>query len=418
MRARVLIRLGSWLPLAVLLSGYFFYFFEKQVQPVSLENGRLSIADFAYHLTMFRAFWFEDARAIYSPATQLRVLQQHFSPQVNEAMPLGVSPVAFLLSFPLAALDGWALPMGLWVGTSLAVFIAGATQSIVSAPNRLARLSIFVTFILSSCGLTGLRLGQSSFLAAGLLCLLLNHCRNAARPSLIFTVSVLTVLAIKPPYALIAVGALLARRKFSAVLLSAALCAAAFAVVSGGTDAPDLFGDYIESLSIYASGDLPAVYRSSIVYSTMNIFSTSFESFLGREPAFVISNLLFLSTTGMLFLFAIFLATRQSDAFRTVFLLTAAYLLFAPYAGAYEDLLLWPMIAAVWHTSPIIDRSTHRESREAVVVICFLIVLLQQRLLPKEILAVPLWLLKAVFVGYLWNLMRLRIQTAALQQTG
>jgi len=390
--------LGVWLVCAVIFSFYFTWFFSTQISLAEVINGRLAISDLAYHLVMSVGFWFEGAAHIYSPDEQLVVLRGHFSPQINEAMPIGVSPIGLMIWFPFAVIarSDLAAASGVWTGISLATLVAALLHVISKSEDRLRWSWVLLIACTVFSSAARMSLFQTTPLAAGILLLLMSVDRNER--SVMAFAAALVLLCIKPPYAIVGAGILAARKEWRALFVGLAACVGIAGVLFPYAGS-DFYAEYITSLRVYTADRVPAVYASSIALSTMNLFSTAFEPSLGRSVSNLTSLLVY--TLGSLTVCLAAMLGRvfpKMDGALAGSALIGIFLLFAPYAGAYEDLLLFPIAAlVVLATTENVNR---RGEVSRIIVLCLALnVLLNQRALPLPKAAALLWTMKAFFIA-------------------
>src|SRR5207248_1961767 len=102
--------------------------------------------------------------------------------------------------------------------------------------------------------------------------------------------------------------------------------------------------DYLSTMSNYTVSAAIPQYRDAISIHTMNVFRHSFQGILGEEAARRISLALFASGV-LAWLIAAYVSVgrhplEEGRARALICASIALFILFAPYSGAYEDLLV------------------------------------------------------------------------------
>ncbi len=316
------------------------------------------LQDYAYHIILTRHFWFVESGDIYNLDYQLKALTAYLGRPAVVTMPVGVTPLAFIVWLPFAAVAGFSLALSysLWVACSLTL-LGLALQEIYAGlrppPSRwrlpwiLCGITIF-----SAVGASAVVVGQTSFFAAGLLSLLLYRVARRGReqkaPFPDWRLILLIVLSgLKPPYLIIGLGILWIYGRKRELLISMAavlaLTAALTPLLTVGWP-----WSYLRLLGMYSSGAFPEIYAWSVVPRTMNIFRSAVSGLIGDRTAALASTVicaLIFSGIGLLSLPGPWRDTV--GRLKRVIALIAGCLLFAPNWGAYEDILLIPLFIAV-----------------------------------------------------------------------
>ena len=169
---------------------------------------------------------------------------------------------------------------------------------------------------------------------------------------------------------------------------------------------------YFKILPMYSRKDIPDIYAWSIKLGTMNIFRSAYRSIIGDNIAifvsFVVTYSVYLSVVGVSVLAKI--RGKSIDKFSPLkftkeqlfVLLIASYLLFAPYAGGYEDILFLPIFITVLlygDTPPLTNW-------KSLTLTFILFVILLHTLFPPNKPLWLLWFLKALILGYMLNFCR------------
>jgi hypothetical protein len=140
---------------------------------------------------------------------------------------------------------------------------------------------------------------------------------------------------------------------------------------------------------------VPPVYQSSIAGETMNIFRYAFAGVAGEETASNAGFVLFIFGVGALGALLVWnarVSSRPPGTFIATWILFCGMVfLFSPYSGAYEDLLLVPLIL-LWFS----DRSHRLPIPVAALVLAALFVSLNFVTLRPLVGAPVLWVVKAL----------------------
>jgi hypothetical protein len=162
---------------------------------------------------------------------------------------------------------------------------------------------------------------------------------------------------------------------------------------------------YLKLLRMYSHGEFPAFYASAIVPETMNIFRSAFRNILSDNIAGMISNFvtysIYICVVGLSLLSKIkkkpidqlFFSRMTRE--QLVVLFIASYLLFAPYAGGYEDILFLPVFITVslhGNTPPLTNY-------KSLTLTCILFVILLHNIFPPDKPLWLFWILKTIILG-------------------
>jgi hypothetical protein len=387
-----------------------------EIEFVTYSNGYFSIQDYAYHIILAKAFWFDGFGNIYDPYFQQQVLSTHVGSKINTVMPLGITPIALVVWLPFAyvARFSLALSYSFWIAFSVGVLFTALWKigRYVLQGERQQLVPIVLSFItiFSAIMFRTLYLGQTSVLAAGLLVHLTFFVHRAADqpkstnwlviPLLIF------ILGTKPPYIVLGMGLLMIfgmwwKAFYSVVFVIIVLIAVTPKLTVEWTSS------YLNLLQMYSMGDIPQIYTGSIKPHTMNIFRSAFRNMISDNLASVISIVItygvFLGVVG----YTLLAKTRgrtpnQLSLLRITkgqlfIILVASYVLFAPYAGGYEDLLLIPVFIMVLLVGDAPNLTDYRS-----LALFFLLFLISTHsFFPPGKPLWLFWILKAVMLGYM-----------------
>jgi len=400
----------------VLLTLCFHYFISEQMEFVTYSNGNLRIQDYAYHIIIVKAFWFDGFGDIYKLSFQQQTLSAYIGSQIFTVMPLGITPIALVvwLPFAYAARFSMAFSYTLWITFSLGILIT-AFRNILQNFYRNKNLPILpitlsLVTLFSAATFRALQLGQTSVLAAGLLIHLIYFVHKTAKQSesnnFLIISFLIFMLGMKPTHIALGMGLLMIYGMWREAIYSVAIV---FVLLIGITPflTIEWVPSYLNLLHIYSLGKFPEFYAWSIVPETMNIFRSAFRSFIGDNIAGMISNIVsysvYIGVVGMSILFKIknnsinklyFISISRDQLF---VVLVGSYLLFAPYAGAYEDVLFLPVFLTVL----IVGNTPSLTNYKSQVLIFALLIILLQSYFPLDKPLWLFWILKALIIGYM-----------------
>ena len=336
----------------IFLAGFSFLSFSKFAY-YSAGFREIFIADGAYYLAFAKAYWFEGVKTIYLPESHIKILSSLFNQPINQAMPLGISPVAMLVFLPFAALSLKSIETGVsaWNAFQLVLFLVVLVTlylnvfSSRSARYRVLFVLIFLLTLTTAAIIDAIRLGQTSLLATSLFLYLLYELylaqekKREIRTWVVVTVGL--VLAIKPTYFLFFVGLLAVNKLWRLLTISIVVSGlVAFAVgLPMGINWPL---DYFASLSVFTSPNPPAIYGNAFSFTNQILFRNVFSGLFGDKLVLILSQLLPL----MFFLLFTLLGLRSKETGWLKYFvgIVGAYYLFTPYVGAYEGLLIVSLV--------------------------------------------------------------------------
>ena len=408
---------------SVLLVFCFHHFVSKQIEFVTYSNGYFRIQDYAYHIILVKAFWFDGFGNIYDLYFQQQALSAHVGSQINTVMPLGITPLALVVWFPFAyvARLNMALSYTLWITFSIGIIFTALWRIgryvLQRKKQQLVPITLIFVTVFSSIMFRTLYLGQTSVLTTGLLIhLIFIGYKASNRPESdidLLIPLIIFILGIKPPYIALGLGLLIINGLWREAFYSVAFVTV---VLIGVTPllTVEWMSSYINLLRMYSQGDITDVYDWAIKPHTMNIFRSAFRNFIGDNIAGLISNVVtygvYIGVMGFSFLTQI--RGKQTDQLiplrvtkgQLFVLLVASYLLFAPYAGGYEDLLLLPIFVMVL----LVGNSPPLTSYKSLAILFFLLVILLHNFFPPDKPLWLFWILKAVILGYMLNFCRFK----------
>ena len=414
------------------LCGSLYYWYSAFSPVLRSDIANVQISDFAYYLAFVREFWFGGLTSIYSLDAYLQVLPQ-FLVKGSEPlpMPLAVTPVVLFLWAPFSCLSflSFELAQAAWVAVSLQLFFSqlfwiGAEVLQRKVQERVFFYLLLLPVVFSFTFVSTIVLGQTSIFAAGALMYFARRylaAENTERDRIeARSVLLLVCLAIKPHYFALALGLVLLSGRWRVLCLGVALSVLTVLLLSLRLEAL-WYTDYLGNMRIFASGAIPKIYLHAFAPESMNLFVPAFSPLLGTRPCILLANTVLFLIFGMVFAYAFFWtwASKRSSspfgfyrALSGVLLLLGAYLLFAPYAGTYEDLLLSSAVFML-----LVQGGGARQSIRGGVILSFLLsVLLNHNLFPDSLPLFLFWLLKLLFFCYL--LSEIFQRSVYLRETG
>lgn len=393
--------------------------------PVMLTStGNIQVSDFVYYVIFARAFWFENLSDLYSSSAYLQVLPTIVGNAIPVPMPLGISPIALVLLFPFAMLSylSFEIAQAAWVAFSLQLL---GYQSLLvfrrlSDQGTVLKVLIGIAaciFVGSTTMVVAISHGQTSIFATGALLFIFLNCFGL-NPSInstamaceksfwgqhnYLTIFAFIALAVKPQYFAIALCMLLLSGNRRTAFLGATLAATLTILVSLKLNISWIH-DYMSGMSVFSSGDIPKNYRHAFAPTSMNLFSSAFTPYLGQRLCMTVSNVVstitFVSIIAIASLPTFFerlfpRLTTLCENSRGVVVCLGAYLLFMPYAGSYEDLLLWLLLSITL----ISQTSTTFQFKNLSTLILLLYLLLNHTRLSFLVPKALLWVAKLAFV--------------------
>jgi len=349
--------------------------------------------DFHYYIVLIKSFWFNEIFSIYDPKSQLMAINSYLGTEMNHVMPLGISPTALLIMLPFSVIARISFPLAntLWVSSFLTIYAIAIlrTYSYLLTYERNALplfVLVFCIFLFSFRTVSVIFLGQTSLLASGLLLFLLLEMVLARKEGrslrrwLIYPV--IFVLSMKMHYLVLGMGILLIGGYVYELVVSAVIlgCSIGFLVAYTG---PTLITGFMEQISLFSAIELPAYYNLTGVFHTFITFRSAFSPIIGDPLSLKIALLILLFGCMSIFWISVsqYCGLGKEGRFfekmttqQIIIGLFAFLLLFLPYIGGYEDVLLFIPFAAVFLTSG----QMQRKFGKIIVVFPFLFVVLNQ----------------------------------------
>lgn len=397
----------------MLLVYSFHRFISRQINFVIYLDDFFRIQDYAYYIIITKAFWFEGFGNVYKLSFQQQALSTYIGSMIYLAMPLGTTPIALVVWFPFAyaARFSIALSYTLWIAFSIGVlFIAlwnVGRYVFQSKKQPLLPITLSLVTVFSLTSFFAIIFGQTSVLAAGLLIHLIYIVHKATEESESYNgllVSLLIFgLGIKPTYLALGLGLLMIYGMWRQALYSVALV---IVVIIGLTPmlTVEWVPSYFHQLGMFSRGDIPDVYAWAFAPDTMNIFSSAFQKIIGNDLASLVSYAVTCSVCLCIIGFDLlskiigkptdqlcFLRVTKEQLF---ILFVGSYLLFAPYAGSYEDVLLLPVFITVL----LVGNTPSLTNYKSIALVFVLSIILSHNTFPPDKPLWLLWMIKALIL--------------------
>lgn len=344
--------LGIWGRLAVLGLTLFTLAWTIKLAPLSPfglvldEAGNPAIQDFASHRQFAGAYWRQGAG--YDVASHLRMMEEWAGRPLKVALPFGYSPIMLVVLGPFcvpSALLGYAL----WVCVGIACLAAELRRP---SPGRTA----LALLVFSPLSLVCIELGQTAFLSvAGLLFLVHREVGRADGVgrrgwAIVAPAVVLSLLAAKPPLAVLAGAALFVRRQYLTIVIALGLTTLATVLLTPGLGGWKWVGEYRHLLATYNRTDADPAFAWSLVPSIMSNLRGVLFTDLGWDDAVAsrVSLTIWLASMTLLAGVGLWRPLSARVAWSSATLLT---LMFCPHLTLTEDLALAVPLALAWSTS-------------------------------------------------------------------
>lgn len=305
-------------------------------------DGTTRLMDFASHRAFTCAVWSGEllrhgTNSVYTLGAHLQATEAFTGLPARVALPFGYSPTMLWILGP-TCMVGERIAFTAWVLAGLLALAAAVLRGRVPWTAMLpftAPLAIYT-----------LALGQTAVLGtAGLLWLMMQDRETSRDASAWTTAAVLWLLSAKPPVAVTAAVALVARRRWRPVV-----AAAGFTIVSTLLVVPWLgpgwVGDYVALVGRYDRVRLPAAFAWSIVPESMSNLRAALSVDLGvrDDVAVEVANVLW----GIALAALVVTAWWRSLAWSRVWTFAVlAYLLLCPHVSATENLALCCVLAVL-----------------------------------------------------------------------
>ena len=416
----------------VLLAVCFYHFVSKKIEFVTYSNGYFRIQDYAYHIIIVKAFWFESFGNIYDLSFQQQALSAYIGSKIYTVMPLGITPVALVVWLPFAFVSCYSMALSytLWITFSVFVLFAALWQigRNLSLKESLPLLPITLSLVtlFSATTFFAIILGQTSVLAAGLLIYLIYFVHKTANQSKssnwLIILLLIFILGIKPTYIALGLGLLIIYGMWKETLYSITIV---LVFILGITPFLTLewVSSYLNLLRMYSHGKFPEFYSWAIVPETMNIFRSALQNIIGDNIAGCISNVVTYSVYISVVGFSVLAMLRDKPTDKLTLLrvtkdqlfvlLVASYLLFAPYAGGYEDVLFLSVFVMVLHVgnTPLLT------NYKSLATVFFLFVILFHNIFPLNKPLWLFWILKFITLSCMLHFCRFSSKRKKMEET-
>jgi|RifCSP13_1_1023834.scaffolds.fasta_scaffold37702_1 hypothetical protein len=383
----------------------------------------LSLNDYDYKLRIVKSFWFGEIQTIYKPEAQIAAIENAYGIKVTEAMPLADTPTLLLLLLPfsIVAEFNFAIAYTLWMSISLVILFLALekTQASFADKKRIFPFYLIVVcvFTFSFSMIHAIRMGQSSLLGAGLLILLAletidaKDSRRLLRRCPVYMMIVL--LSVKIHYLIPALGILLFYGYFHEAVVSTLIVASTI-VLLGFWKGFALLSDWINQVGFFSGTTaLPSYYVSAFSLHTLITLRSAFSQFTNSPIVGSISYFIIV-TGGSAILFVSLWKSLHSSSCpqpatsitpqRSVTILFGLLLLFLPYLGGYEDLLL--LVPYVFLFATAGDRASIPSLDKKLVLAVFCTgLVLNYNLFPPPQIILLFWLMKALALACLFLLL-------------
>jgi hypothetical protein len=255
-------------------------------------------------------------------------------------MPIGLLPSFVVIFLPFAAIAqlDFKLAQSLWLGLSLFLLLAGLRTFLISAGIKPTRISVILPLLLTFLTVPVIRtiaLGQTSLFAAGAL-ILLSTPNQSGQRSWIKDSLLLFGLSLKAPYFLLGALLVLSFRNYRALTAACLLIllSAGLLTTLSGTDS---LSSFITTQRSYQEGVFPPIYSQTTSQPDSTVFANSFTTFIEPSVGRRLSFCIFALTFCCALVFVILNKRRKL----LLYLSLCVYLLFSPYAGVYENALIF-----------------------------------------------------------------------------
>lgn len=370
-------------------------------------GGGLRVLDFIYYISAADALWFEKLGNIYSSQNSGVILSKITGTPYSSGMPVVWSPPAFTIMFPYAVVAHYSLRVAysLWLGSAIALFLLGIIKfgsvCLGAKWNMPFMIGGVLITLLSFTTFLALALGQTSIIIVGDFLLLYTISYNLKDQNIwkaTFPEIVLFLFAsFKIPYLILASVLLIQHRRVASLFwggIVVVLSGLATLVMTGFEG----LHSYLENLGIFASGDIPEIYRNVFVRETMNIFTAAFFGIIDRDFLFALSNSLYvlLTTSGVIFALRPAILGNRITTIDPFSLSCAGYLLFSAYLGGYEEVfLLVPFVIYVARVKTVPSVTSFH-----LVVLFALAIACNHFLFRSEIPPIVLWGIKLLLLTF------------------
>jgi hypothetical protein len=373
---------------------------------IHILNGQaLRLSDFSYHCIIFRSFFDGYISSPYSATEQLSAITLASKIRPSTIMPIGITPSGLALWYPIANYSRSSpnLAYTLWVTGSFfpcALWITLLWKDISIGSKKKTLVLFVAATVLSLAMFRTISLGQTSLLALGALGLILREAQrsSASRPRLWVLAPLILALSLKLTYFTLAIGILVSFKHFRRAIEAVSFIAVISLLVSalGGAT---LLIDWQDQIGIYTSQAIPTIYQSSLNIGTTNTLRSWFQIFANPSLSFTLSHYSLLALLAIIGTLSIsrpkFLKTSESLLALSWY---SAVMLFLPYLGAYEEIILLAPVAFV-----IQSKTTTFNRTEIYLLLITLIVCLNTATSSLLVVCLIKWPAKLLFFAILFG---------------
>ena len=307
--------------------------------------------DFTYCYLFLRGWWDGALTNPYDYDQQRALLEQVYNYRGSVIMPAAWTPLSTLTLYPFLQSPDPANAVEVWNLATLAVFVGALLlwlrEAISTRQELWSRALVGVMLLQSLPSAQTLEVGQTAFLGAGLLAIVVLLASHQWRLRDIAIAACLIGMAIKPTYLLVALSILAVQRQWRAMIISVAIIA-----IVGLASALILpiaaWPDWWHQLQFHANpvdvrylspGTVEGHIQSAVL---RNVLTMAFSDELAHRVASLIFAVL---TIGAL-LVGTLRARSQSPT--GSFLVLSVFLVAIPYLGFHDELLLFPLLVSRW----------------------------------------------------------------------
>ena len=391
----------------------FYFAVSKHLSLYGMVNGTLNLTDFAHYMKMGEGFLFEGIN-IYSAEGRNAVFQALSHAPVESSLSVSVPPPGFIVWAPIVALARWNINIAHATFVSLSLYLLGL--GLFSVFSRVGLFNVRGAILLAATvgtfvswtGFSCLLIGQTAIAMCGLL-ILVGVQGSRGEWHLPTLLAAFLYSCIKPHYFvillfLVAVLGIPRRILFKSLL--APLLVTSVALGTSFNTVPA----YLENVSKFVTplDSQMNAFRSSYAPKELSIFRSSALTYLGDNGARHLSLSFFaLFSAASLWWAAHARGRSYSNAIAAWGAFLFTYLLFAPYVGEYENILILSFIA-------IALGSWSAEKQDALAVLLGLGAVMSHTKFSTLDSLWVFWTIKFLFLLYLCAATRRRGTTSRL----
>jgi hypothetical protein len=389
---------------------------------MSTDKQGFRVNDYEYKLQVIRSFWYGEIASIYKFDFQKAAIEGGFGVKLVEAAPIGDTPNVLLLFLPFSLVAKFGLPFAitLWVSVSLVVLFFALEKAREFFPDGeiLSPLYFIVVcmFTFSYAMMHALSMGQTTLLACGILILIVLEITRAAddnrSPRSWTVIAAGLVLSVKIPYLVFLLGILFFFGYFREAISTCAAVVGAIVILGLGKGFGSIL-DWFEQIRLFSGGTVPEYYASSFNLHTQITFRSAFAQY--TDSPFAVDASYLVLCAGLSGLLLAGTAKYMNPASlrewpvrhspqRLATGLIGLLLLFLPYIGGYEDLLLLVPYLFVFLNADRRPRIGNLDPKFVLAILCTAVVL-NYNLFPRPQAIFLFFLLKFIAIGCLFLLL-------------